>query len=93
LKPDYVHDTKIQAPKYGSTFTPCPGYDLHVLNENNQPVERGQLGGLAVKLPLPPGCLLTLYKADDRYVKTYMSTRPGYYDTGKYRSVVNNVFT
>jgi len=68
--------------KYGSTFRPVPGYNLHCLDEKHQEVPFGNMGTLAVKQPLPPGCLLTLYNNDERYVKSYMSAIPGYYDTG-----------
>src|SRR5699024_1903555 len=43
--------------KRGSPAMPMPGYDVHVLDEAGHPVEAGQLGAIAVKLPLPPGTL------------------------------------
>jgi propionyl-CoA synthetase len=72
----------VQTAKYGSTFGACPGYDLVALDDSNQPVPPGKLGGLAIRLPLPPGTLLTLYNADERFSQAYMTKRPGYYDTG-----------
>lgn len=68
--------------KYGSCFVPCPGYDLQVLDASNNPVNPGEMGSLAAKLPLPPGTMLTLYGNDDRFVEAYMTKIPGYYDTG-----------
>ncbi len=66
----------------GSGGKASPGYDVQALDEAGQPVPRGQIGSLAVKLPLPPSCLPTLYKADDRFRESYLETFPGYYNTG-----------
>lgn len=67
--------------KYGSSSVPMPGYDVQVLDEGGNQVEPGTLGAIAIKLPLPPGTLPTLWNADERFVKSYMTTFPGYYDT------------
>ncbi|MGB3409271.1 MAG: AMP-binding protein, partial [Jannaschia sp.] len=68
--------------KIGSPSVPMPGYDVRVLDEAGQPVAPGALGAIAIKLPLPPGTLPTLWNADDRFRKSYLSTFPGYYETG-----------
>ena len=47
----------------------------------NREVKRGELGVLVIRLPLPPGTLLTLWNADERYVSSYLSQFPGYYMT------------
>jgi propionyl-CoA synthetase len=65
----------------GSGGKPAPGYDLRVLDEGGQEVPRGQIGTLAVKLPLPPSNLPTLWHADERFREAYLSTFPGYYNT------------
>jgi propionyl-CoA synthetase len=67
--------------KPGSCTKPVPGYDIYVLDDHNQEVPPGIHGNIAIKLPLPPGCFLTLWNNDADYVKTYMSTYPGYYIT------------
>jgi len=67
--------------KYGSSSVPMPGYDVQVLDEGGNQVPAGTLGAIAIKMPLPPGCLPTLWNADERYVSSYMTTFPGYYDT------------
>ncbi|UMY18315.1 propionyl-CoA synthetase [Methylobacterium organophilum] len=67
--------------KYGSTALPMPGYDLHVLDEAGKPVPPGTMGTIALKLPLPPGCLPTLWGSDERFRRSYLATYPGYYDT------------
>ena len=68
--------------KKGSPSVPMPGYDVHVLDEGGNPVGPGTLGAIAVKLPLPPGTLPTLWNAEDRFRKSYLSHFPGYYETG-----------
>jgi propionyl-CoA synthetase len=67
--------------KYGSPTVPMPGYRLEVLDEKGQPVAAGTAGTLAVKLPLPPGSLPTLWGNDARFRKSYISDFPGYYST------------
>jgi propionyl-CoA synthetase len=67
--------------KHGSTAKPMPGYDLHVLDEAGKPVPDGTMGTIALKLPLPPSCLPTLWNADERFRQNYLTTFPGYYDT------------
>jgi propionyl-CoA synthetase len=67
--------------KYGSPTVPMPGYDLQVLDEKGQPLPRGTAGTLAIKLPLPPGALPTLWNADARFRKSYLADFPGYYST------------
>ena len=68
--------------KHGSPGVPMPGYDVQVLDETGNPMPAGELGALAVKLPLPPGTLPTLWNAEARYKKSYLATYPGYYETG-----------
>jgi len=68
--------------KIGSPTVAMPGYDVQILDETGHPVKAGELGAIAVRLPLPPGTLPTLWKADDRFRKSYLDTFPGYYETG-----------
>ena len=68
--------------KIGSPTRVMPGYDLHILDDDGQPQPAGTLGAVALRLPLPPGTLLTLWNADARYVKSYLTHFPGYYETG-----------
>ena len=65
----------------GSPTKPVPGWDLRVVDEDGNPRQRGEIGALVVKLPLPPGSSPTLWKADDRFLGTYLSNFPGYYET------------
>ncbi len=68
--------------KIGSPSVAMPGYDVCVLNEAGDPVKPGELGAIAVRLPLPPGTLPTLWNADARFRKSYLDHFPGYYETG-----------
>jgi propionyl-CoA synthetase len=67
--------------KPGSCTKPVPGYDVRVLDERGKEVEPGTIGNVVIKLPLPPGCLPTMWNADDEYRKWYLTTFPGYYKT------------
>ena len=68
--------------KVGSPAVPMPGYDVQVLGEDGHPVADGELGAIAVKLPLPPGTLPTLWNAEERFRKSYLTAFPGYYESG-----------
>ncbi|MGY6535807.1 MAG: propionyl-CoA synthetase [Pararhodobacter sp.] len=68
--------------RIGSPSVPMPGYDVRVLDEGGNPVAPGQLGAIAIRLPLPPGTLPNLWQAEDRFVKSYLATFPGHYETG-----------
>ncbi|HEY2934041.1 MAG TPA: propionyl-CoA synthetase [Acidobacteriota bacterium] len=67
--------------KPGSCAAPVPGYDVRVLDAEGNEMPPGQIGNIVIKLPLPPGCLPTLWNNDAGYVKSYLSTYPGYYLT------------
>ena len=67
--------------KHGSACVPMPGYDLKVLDEAGKPVPAGTMGTIALRLPLPPGCLPTLWCSDERFRASYLTTYPGWYDT------------
>jgi propionyl-CoA synthetase len=67
--------------KRGSPTVPMPGYLLHVLDDAGHEVPPGTLGNIAIKLPLPPGCLPTFWNADARFHDTCLSEFPGYYKT------------
>jgi propionyl-CoA synthetase len=68
--------------KIGSPSVAMPGYDVQILDEGGHPLKPGELGAIAVKLPLPPGTLPTLWQAEARFRKSYLTHFPGYYETG-----------
>jgi propionyl-CoA synthetase len=67
--------------KRGSPTVPMPGYDVQVLDDAGRPVERGKLGNIVVKLPLPPGSFPTLWNNDQRFREAYLDEFPGFYKT------------
>jgi len=67
--------------KYGSVAVPMPGYDIAILDGEGRSIAPGKLGAIAVKLPLPPGCLPTLWNAEERFRQSYLSRFQGFYET------------
>jgi len=67
--------------KHGSPTMPMPGYDVRILDEGGKPVPPNAMGTIAIRLPLPPGCLPTLWNADERFRDSYLAAYPGYYNT------------
>ena len=70
-----------QPVKYGSATKPMPGYMVSVVDAAGQKVRAREIGNIVIKLPLPPGCLPTLWNNDDGFVKSYLTDFPGYYKT------------
>jgi propionyl-CoA synthetase len=68
--------------KAGSAGTPIKGFDVKILDSNGMQMPPGEQGSVAIKLPLPPGCLTTIYKNHDRLISGYLATYPGYYMSG-----------
>ncbi len=68
--------------KAGSSGPAVPSWDVQVLDEGGHPTASGEIGSIVVKLPMPPGTLPTLWQNDERFVDSYMSAFPGYYETG-----------
>ena len=68
--------------KAGSPTKAVPGYDVRILDEDGHDSPAGREGAVAIRLPMPPGTLPTLYLDDDRYVRSYLSRYPGFYLTG-----------
>jgi propionyl-CoA synthetase len=70
------------AAKPGSPTKPMPGYDVRILDEQGAEANPNETGQIAIRLPLPPGCLLTLWHNDEGFRNSYLSRYPGYYVTG-----------
>jgi propionyl-CoA synthetase len=68
--------------KPGSATVPMPGYQVQILDEAGEPVSGGGKGNIAIKLPLPPGTLATIWGNHPRFEAGYLNTYPGYYLTG-----------
>jgi propionyl-CoA synthetase len=65
----------------GSCTKPVPGYDVRALGDDGRELRAGQIGNLVIKLPLPPGCLPTLWNNDEGFQKSYLNRYAGYYLT------------
>ncbi|MGP4845912.1 propionyl-CoA synthetase [Marinobacter sp. 1Y8] len=68
--------------KPGSSTLPSPGFDVQILDFSGKPVRRGDQGQVAIKLPLPPGCLSGVWGDPARFTSTYLDPLPGYYSSG-----------
>lgn len=68
--------------KAGSATHPVPGYNVCILDEEGNEMGRGEQGAIALKLPLPPGCLPTIWRDHNRFVSGYLDQFPGYYVSG-----------
>ena len=66
----------------GSPARAVPGYDVKVLDADGNPVPAGDIGALVISNPLPPGTFTTLWHAEERFVESYFTRYPGYYETG-----------
>ncbi|MEM8896834.1 MAG: propionyl-CoA synthetase [Bacteroidota bacterium] len=69
-------------PKPGSAGKPVFGYDIQILGEDGQELPPNEEGAVAIKLPLAPGCLPTLWRDTERFRSSYLSAFPGYYFSG-----------
>ncbi|WP_431876241.1 propionyl-CoA synthetase [Amycolatopsis sacchari] len=68
--------------KPGSATVPMPGYDVRILDQSGEDLPAGREGAIAIKLPLPPGTLPTLWGDDQCYIDAYLSRYEGFYLTG-----------
>ena len=68
--------------KAGSSTKPTPGFDVQILDETGSPMAPNRQGFIVIKLPLPPGCLSTVWRNHDRFQSGYLTQFPGYYVTG-----------
>ncbi|MBU3022551.1 acetate--CoA ligase [Aestuariibacter sp. A3R04] len=68
--------------KPGSSTLPVPGFDVQVLDHWGKPLPAGEQGAIAIKLPMPPGCLPTVWGDVERFRHSYLDAYPGYYTSG-----------
>ena len=68
--------------KAGSPTVPMPGFDVRILDPEGGEAAPEEAGDIAIKLPLPPGCLPTLWQNEEGFKNAYLSRHPGYYATG-----------
>ena len=65
--------------KFGSPGVAMYGYDVKLIDESTGEALTGahQKGVVAIEGPLPPGCMQTVWRDDERFVKTYWTSIPG----------------
>ena len=68
--------------KPGSAGKAVTGYDIRIFGENGQELGPNEEGYVVIKLPLPPGTLLDLWKDNERFKSGYLNKFPGYYFSG-----------
>ncbi|WP_439569721.1 AMP-binding protein [Sphingopyxis sp.] len=68
--------------RHGSAGRPIPGYSFAILDQKDAELAAGEIGDIALRLPLPPGCFPTLWQRHDHFRDAYLSQHPGYYTTG-----------
>jgi propionyl-CoA synthetase len=68
--------------KPGSATLPMPGYEVQILASDGSPAADYEQGAVAIKLPLPPGCLTTIWGSYERFQQSYLQEFPGYYSSG-----------
>lgn len=73
---------EVKEPKPGSSTVPVPGFNVCVLDHEGNELPNGEQGNIALKLPLPPGCLPTVWGDFERFRTSYLSEFPGYYSSG-----------
>ncbi len=69
-------------PKPGSATLPVPGFNVQILDSEGNQMPAGEQGSIAIKLPLPPSCLPTIWGNHERFRAGYLSDFPGYYTSG-----------
>jgi propionyl-CoA synthetase len=68
--------------KPGSPSIIVPGYVVKIFDGGGKEQHEGAEGAIVIKLPMPPGTLPTLWGDDQRFIDSYLSAFPGYYNTG-----------
>ena len=68
--------------KPGSAGKTVCGFDIRILAPDGSEKAANEEGAVMIKLPMPPGCLPTLWQNDQRFKDAYLSKQAGYYFTG-----------
>ncbi|SFG37856.1 propionyl-CoA synthetase [Neptunomonas qingdaonensis] len=73
---------EMKEPKAGSSTLPMPGFNVQIVDAEGNELPVGEQGNIAMKLPLPPSCLPTVWGDHERFRTGYLTEFPGYYSTG-----------
>jgi len=71
-----------RAPKAGSATVPTAGFNVQILDNKGGQMPKGEQGSVCIKLPMPPGCLTTVYGDPERFKNSYLTAFDGYYLSG-----------
>jgi propionyl-CoA synthetase len=77
-----LHGLESMPVKSGSSTMPVPGFNVKILDEAGNQLGTNEQGFIAIKLPLPPSCLTTIWGDVERFKTAYLETYPGYFTTG-----------
>jgi propionyl-CoA synthetase len=77
-----MHGLESMPVKSGSSTVPVPGFNVEILDESGKQLDANEQGFIAVKLPLPPSCLTSIWGDSERFKSSYLETYPGYFNTG-----------
>ena len=77
-----LHGLESMPVKSGSSTMPVPGFNVEILDEAGKQLPANEQGFIAIKLPLPPSCLTTIWGDVERFKSNYLETYPGYFTTG-----------
>jgi propionyl-CoA synthetase len=77
-----LHGLDSMPVKPGSSTMPVPGFNIEILDEAGKQLSANEQGFIAIKLPLPPSCLTTIWGDVERFKSNYLETYPGYFTTG-----------
>ena len=77
-----LHGLESMPVKSGSSTMPVPGFNIEILDEAGKQLPANEQGFIAIKLPLPPSCLTTIWGDVERFKSNYLETYPGYFTTG-----------
>ena len=69
-------------PKPGSSTVPVPGFNVEIVDDQGAKLGPNEQGYIAIKLPLPPSCLTSIWGDVDRFKEAYLEAFPGYFATG-----------
>ncbi len=77
-----MHGLESMPVKSGSSTVPVPGFNVQILDDAGKQLAANEQGYIAIKLPLPPSCLTTIWGDVERFKSNYLETYPGYFTTG-----------
>ena len=69
-------------PEPGAAGLPVFGYNIKIVDDEGQENDTREEGSIVIQLPLPPGCMTSLWRNEHRFIKGYFQQFPNHYLTG-----------